>query len=160
VYVVDAGNFRIQKFDGSGNFLLAWGSQGSGPGQFLDAAYIAVDSLGNVYVTDGRNSCVQKFDSSGNFITQWGSQGSGPGQFNMPRGVAVDSSGNVYVTEAINQRVQKFEPVVDPCASQEAALDNFSWGDFPNEQEAEKAYRELAAALIDCRRKYGLPPRG
>src|SRR4051812_19780863 len=34
VYVADAGNNRIQKFDSSGNFLTAWGSSGSGDGQF------------------------------------------------------------------------------------------------------------------------------
>jgi tripartite motif-containing protein 71 len=34
VYVTDPGNFRVQKFDSAGNFKLAWGSQGSGNGQF------------------------------------------------------------------------------------------------------------------------------
>jgi hypothetical protein len=33
------------------NFIRAWGSQGSGPGQFSGLDGIAVDSFGNVYVT-------------------------------------------------------------------------------------------------------------
>ena len=90
------------------SFLLAWGSQGSGPGQFYNPWGVAVDSSGNVYVADYGNDRVEKFTSSGTFVTQWGSVGSGPGQFVVPVGVAVDSSGNVYVADTGNNRVQKF----------------------------------------------------
>ena len=34
LYVVDRGNSRVLKFDPSGKFLLQWGSQGTGDGQF------------------------------------------------------------------------------------------------------------------------------
>ncbi|MBF0339103.1 MAG: hypothetical protein HQL05_14890 [Nitrospirae bacterium] len=34
IYVVDAGNSRIQKFSSSGQFLTKWGSKGSDDGQF------------------------------------------------------------------------------------------------------------------------------
>jgi len=90
------------------NFLLAWGSAGSGNGQFSLPIGVAVDSSGNVYVTDGRNTNVQKFTSTGTYITQWGSAGSGNGQFIGPQGIAVDSSGNVYVADNGNYRVEKF----------------------------------------------------
>jgi DNA-binding beta-propeller fold protein YncE len=36
VYVVDTLNNRIQKFDSNGNFITAWGSNGTGSGQFND----------------------------------------------------------------------------------------------------------------------------
>ena len=52
VYVADAGNDRVQKFDSNGNFLTKWGSQGSDNGQFLWPEGIAVDSSDNVYVAD------------------------------------------------------------------------------------------------------------
>ena len=35
IYVIDGGNHRVQKFDQNGNFLLTWGSQGAGDGQFF-----------------------------------------------------------------------------------------------------------------------------
>ena len=34
VYVADAWNNRIQKFNSSGSFITKWGSQGTGDGQF------------------------------------------------------------------------------------------------------------------------------
>jgi len=90
------------------NFLLAWGSAGSGNSQFSAPQSIAVDSSGNVYVADSNNNRIEKFSSTGNYISQWGTHGSGPGQFSNPMGVTVDSSGNVYVTDPGNDRVEKF----------------------------------------------------
>ena len=55
--------------------LSAWGTKGTGPGQFLHAHGIAVDSEGNVYVSDAEKCNIQKFDSEGKFITMWGMKG-------------------------------------------------------------------------------------
>ncbi|RJQ46348.1 MAG: CSLREA domain-containing protein [Nitrospiraceae bacterium] len=100
-------------------FIGAWGSAGSGNGQFNGPQGIAVDSSGNVYVSQIFDYRIQKFKSDSTYITQWGSQGSGNGQFNGPQGVAVDSSGNVYVVDngPFVSRIQKFAPVrlVDPA---------------------------------------------
>jgi len=65
VYVVDSGNNRVEKFDSSGHFLLAWGTLGAGDDQFNYPTGIAVDALGNVYVTDSGNDRVWRFDSFG-----------------------------------------------------------------------------------------------
>ncbi len=102
IYVSDAGNNRIDEFDGSGNFVRAWGwgviassgasefqvctgtgcasgRSGSGAGEFLsDNAYgVAVDnepgaSSGDVYVVDRGNFRVQVFDSEGKFLRMFG----------------------------------------------------------------------------------------
>jgi len=101
----------MQKFNSNGNFILGWGSVGSGPGQFNRPWSVAVDGSGNVYVGDNDNNRVQKFDSSGGYITQWGTPGSGDGQFSGPGGIAVDASNNVYVSDRGNSRVQKFSQV-------------------------------------------------
>ncbi|MGA2627554.1 MAG: 6-bladed beta-propeller [Candidatus Bathyarchaeia archaeon] len=92
----------------SNTFSFAFGSPGSGNGQFKNPHFITIDSSGNIYLTDSDNARVEKFDRSGNYITQWGSFGSGNGQFNEPTGIAVDSSGNVYVVDSNNHRVEKF----------------------------------------------------
>src|SRR2546422_150294 len=114
VYVVDTANFRIQKFDRSGEFVMAWGSFGNADGQLYFARGIAVDeSDGAVFIVDMGNHRVQKFDTSTNFLPQllakWGTKGQEPGQFWNPWGIAVDRDGFVYVTDTGNHRVQKFD---------------------------------------------------
>jgi sugar lactone lactonase YvrE len=121
VYVTDSSATpRVLKYDSQGEFVLAWGSRGSGEGQFEfipptpDAGpgtgFVAVDGQGNVYVSDGYNFRVQKFDAEGQFLIQFGSQGSGEGQFDEPCAgpIYVDSQGNIYVSTF--PRVQKFDP--------------------------------------------------
>jgi len=61
VFVSDAGNQRIQKFDREGNFITQWGGFGNGDGQFNFPYGIAVDSRGSVFVVDSANTRVQQF---------------------------------------------------------------------------------------------------
>ena len=91
-------------------FLLEWGSAGSGDGQFNAPRGIALDDSGNVYVADSGNNRIQKFDRNGNFLLKWGTAGTENGQFNTPVDVAVDTSGNVFVVDQGNDRIQRFEP--------------------------------------------------
>ena len=114
IYVIDGGNHRVQKFDKDGNFLLTWGSQGNGEGQFLFQASpahygsITVDKDGYVYVTDHHNR-VQKFDSNGTFLMKFGRTGYPDGEFYDLYGVAVDDQGNIYTTDWTKYEVQKFD---------------------------------------------------
>jgi len=101
VFVADAGNNRVQKFDVNGTYLTSWGTGGVCQG-------IGIDSENNVYVADWFNNNVNKYNSDGVFVTSWGSTGNANGQFQNPHGVAVDSLNNVYVTDWSNHRVQKF----------------------------------------------------
>ena len=75
VYLVDKGNYRVQKFDSSGNFIKKWGNRGSSNGEFEWPEDVAIGTDGFVYVVDKDNRRIQKFDSNGNFITKWGSGG-------------------------------------------------------------------------------------
>jgi DNA-binding beta-propeller fold protein YncE len=109
VFVSEADNDRVQKYDSSGAFLTRWGTPGDGPGQFHGPMDIAVDASGNVYVADVNNARVQKFDNSGRYLAQWGSNGTGNGQFAAPVGLAVDVAGAVYVCDENGCRVQKFD---------------------------------------------------
>jgi tripartite motif-containing protein 71 len=89
-------------------FLLKWGTYGSGNGQFHATTDVAVDASGNVYAVDVGNARIQKFSSYGILLAKWGGPGNGDGQFNNPIGVSVDSLGNVYVADTYNYRIQKF----------------------------------------------------
>jgi Thrombospondin type 3 repeat/NHL repeat len=120
VYVADPGNYRVQKFSSTGEFITKWGSRWNGDpysdsiGKFHSGPRgVATDAAGNVFVADGMTSAggeprIQKFTSSGSFITKWGTFGTGDGEFSEPFGVATDAAGNVYVTDSGLDRVQKF----------------------------------------------------
>ncbi|MEZ4640322.1 MAG: hypothetical protein R2856_36085, partial [Caldilineaceae bacterium] len=112
LYITDRD--RIEKFDGEGNSLAAWGSLGSADGQFSEPWAIAVDAAGDVYVSDWGTAAqatqqrVIKFTSDGTFLTQWGVRGDEAGEFDTPYGVALHPSGNVYVADTGNHRIQVF----------------------------------------------------
>ncbi len=53
-------------------FVLKWGSEGTGNGQFQDVQGITVDSAGNVYAGDFKTFQIQKFSDTGTFLLKWG----------------------------------------------------------------------------------------
>ena len=109
IFIVDALNYRIQKFDSTGNFITKWGSEGNANTLFgREIRDIAVDSSGNIFVVDQGNSCIKKFDNNGNFLLKWGSQGTGDGNFQTPYRIAING-GYVYVGDWNGPRIQKFD---------------------------------------------------
>jgi len=61
------GNDRIQKFTSDGQYLLTFGSCGTGPGQFQRASGMAWRD-NRLYVADAINNRIQCFDGNGQFI--------------------------------------------------------------------------------------------
>ncbi len=109
VYMAEFSNHRVQKFSGTGTFILKWGTFGSGNGQFNTADDVAFDTAGNAYVVDKNNDRIQKFSNTGTFLAAWGTAGTGDGQFQKPVGIAIDADDNVYVAEQVGHRIQKFD---------------------------------------------------
>ena len=100
VYVADADNNRIEKFDSKGHWLMAWGKgvngggkfgictvaahcrRGSGGGLGGEMAFpdgLAVGKAGNVYVSDASNDRIQEFDSKGHWLRAFGDDVGGSG---------------------------------------------------------------------------------
>ena len=72
IYVSDGyGNARVVKYDADGQYVLQWGSRGTGPGEFGLPHNLAVDAAGRVYVTDRDNQRVQVFSADGEFLSEW-----------------------------------------------------------------------------------------
>ncbi len=84
IYVSNAGNDRIEKFDNDGKFVTKWGSLAKENGHLDTPHDIAVDEL----VEQG-NFRVQVFSTDGKFITKWGSPGSNDNQFLDPHSIVV-----------------------------------------------------------------------
>ena len=64
-YVLDAGNFRIQKYDSDGQFITTIGREGQGPGEMRSGFTIKGDREGNILVIDPGNNRIQKFSPDG-----------------------------------------------------------------------------------------------
>jgi DNA-binding beta-propeller fold protein YncE len=90
VYVADASNSRIQKFDSSGQFLLSWGKDvtASGPGDTGTGAELCLASRGDV--------------------CKIGVPGGLGGEFLGPWDVEVGPDGKIFVVDAPSNRVQRF----------------------------------------------------
>jgi DNA-binding beta-propeller fold protein YncE len=110
LYVVDAGNARVQKFDRQRQFVLAWGGEGTADGQFLEPVGIAIGDDDRIYVTDTKREDVQIFDTTGRFLGRFGGFGVGEGQFlSVVGGIAFDRAGNVIVADYEGDRLHRFD---------------------------------------------------
>lgn len=126
VYVVDQNNSRVDVFDSTGHFLMAFGfgvvngaketqtcTSVCSRGSFEDLPTgIAVDqSTHDVYVAESGEGRIEKlaFDAlTDKFepLLSFGTRGSGPGQLDGRMPLAVDSSGDVWVGDV--NRIQRF----------------------------------------------------
>ena len=90
--------------------VASFGSVGSGTGQFLYTAGIAVSSTGEIAVSDLNNHRVQFFSAVGQYRREFGNVGTADGELQHPRGIAYDKAGNIVVADHDNSRIQVFNP--------------------------------------------------
>jgi len=74
-------------------FVKAWGTEGSGNGQFISPSEIATDSSGNVYVVDLGNQRIEKFTSDGTYQSQWPCGST----LSIPSGITIDNKDRIIV---------------------------------------------------------------
>ena len=86
-------NARVLKFDKGGTFLKAWGTLGTGRGEFDQPHALAMDSKGRLFVGDRGNNRIQIFDQDGAYLTEWP-------QFSRPSGIAIDRDDTIYVADS------------------------------------------------------------
>lgn len=107
VWVTDTEANHVDEYSSTGKYIVQFGTEGSGNGQFKKPDGIAVDSKGDVWVVDTGNDRIQEFSSTGEYIRKFGAEGAGNGQFKGPEGITVDSSNHVWVSDTGNYRVQE-----------------------------------------------------
>ncbi|MGH2904105.1 MAG: 6-bladed beta-propeller [Solirubrobacteraceae bacterium] len=135
VYVADSGNDRIERFNLEGGEALAWGSYGTGAGQFSYPRGV-VANASEVLVADPDNHRIEKFSPAGLLEGADGSAGSTGDRFDFPYGIALDAAGNVYLADDINHRIVKLSPTLGYLAE---------WGGFGSKPGQLAFPRGLAA---------------
>ena len=111
--VADTGNNRVQvlRLDGSPDF--AFGSFGSGAGNFSSPKFVAVaNGSGIIAVADQGNYRIQMFYPNGTFVREFGRLGSLDGQFGTIAGIAWSPSGDRLAVASSNAigTIQFFYP--------------------------------------------------
>ena len=113
MYVVDGGNFRVQKLDADGKFISTFGSIGRQGGQFSRPKASALDKDGNIYVTDAAFGNFQIFNPEGQLLLAVGTRSAikGPTHSMLPAGIAVDKDGRVYFADQFYQKIDVYRPI-------------------------------------------------
>ena len=68
LYILDAGNYRIQKYDTDGKFLATFGRRGQGPAEFEYPYSIKLDNENNLLVGDFASNSIMVLDQDGREI--------------------------------------------------------------------------------------------
>ena len=110
MYFTD-GNARILRSDDlSGTNAIAYGTQGTGTGQFYGPSGIALDSAGRIYITDTYNDRIVRIDDmNGTNWKSFGSYGTGVGQFAIPQSISIDPAGHIWVLDNGNGRLIRMD---------------------------------------------------
>ena len=105
LFVCEYGsNDRVQKFTRHGKFLLAFGSFGTGEGQFQRPSGIVWHD-GKVFVADAFNNRIQEFTDAGQYVRTLG-----PVALNFPYDLRRTEDGSFYVIEYGAARLTKIDP--------------------------------------------------
>jgi len=96
LYVADSGWNKIFKFDSNGKFLMSFGREGQGPGEFMGQRMsnhlkISFGNDGKLYVNDPGNSRISVFTKEGKFLK---SHKTPPFTYDTP---VVNSRGDIYL---------------------------------------------------------------
>jgi DNA-binding beta-propeller fold protein YncE len=106
LWVADACNHRILRFDLDGKLLSQFGKMGTEPGKLRYPYDIDIDGDGTLLVTEYGNSRLQWFDADGHLLRAWGEPGRRIGQLNAPWGAVFGPDGRTYALDSQNARVQ------------------------------------------------------
>jgi tripartite motif-containing protein 71 len=138
IYFADTDRYTVDMYDADGNYIMEWGSQGSGVNKYLYPSRVAVRSDGQVYVNDTWNNqiVVVNVDPVAKTATEVGTFGAfgtdTPGHTNptckwkQPHGMAwwygpdgTDSIADdrLYVTDTNNKEIDVYgsNPLAGGC---------------------------------------------
>ena len=102
-YVTDAGNGRVIIFDGDGEFLREFQTNGTSRG-------LALNSTDHIFVTNIADHRVLIYHNNGTFLSEFGINVCGESDVSLTDSdIAVDSDDNLYVSNSDNDCIQTYD---------------------------------------------------
>jgi hypothetical protein len=80
VFILDAGNHKVKKYDRDGNYLSSFGEKGIGPGEFIGPTHMDICTNGDIVINDRALRVVNIFDRNGHFVRRINNEGLPPVQ--------------------------------------------------------------------------------
>jgi DNA-binding beta-propeller fold protein YncE len=110
LYVIDAFNYRIQKFNSDLTFAGKFGSQETFGIKLYMPHEMAIDYEGNLILTDRQNHRISVFTNKGELKTRFGEYGEGnnvpAGKYSEPHGIAINKKGEMFICDRYNFSIQ------------------------------------------------------
>ncbi len=106
IYILDAGNNRIIKFNPSLKPIADRGGFGNQPGQFNQPKFITVDNVLSVLISDAGNRRIVRLDAELNFTDQYVMHDDDdPLKYGAPSGVAATKYGAIWIVDRDKNRL-------------------------------------------------------
>lgn len=113
LYVLDAGNFRVQIFNQDLEWQRSFGKLGTSNASFARPRDLAIDVRGSIYISDAAFGNVQIFSPDGVLYMHIGGDLRGrnwPGAYPLIAGIDVDETGRIYVAEQFYRKLEILRP--------------------------------------------------
>jgi DNA-binding beta-propeller fold protein YncE len=122
IYIVDGVNNVIRVLDGEGRWKFAFGTWGTGKGQFKFPLGIDISDNGKVFIADSGNHRVQVFDLKGKFLYMFNvNTDTDEGPSDPVDVLASNIKNYLYVSDNDNHKIKVY--------NQDGTFD-FEWGNF------------------------------
>jgi len=109
IYVLDAGNYRIQIVSDKGRFEDEWGARGEQDGYFDEPVALAINPDSDFLVVVDRGTYrIHKFELDGSHLLSFGEEGARKGRLKNPVDVTVDTLDYMYVLDRDRHMILKF----------------------------------------------------
>jgi tripartite motif-containing protein 71 len=103
IYVSDASNERVQKFDAEGEFLMNWTNS---PCTFFTPGGMAIDGDGNLVVVNASCDTVEKYSPAGEFLSGFNlNTPVGMGQLG---GLAINTLGQILIADEYSNIIRVY----------------------------------------------------
>ncbi len=104
----DPRGVRVTVMNLEEEYFGTFGSFGTGSGQAIWNASIAIDSQQRIFTSDDHLNRIMVRTLEGELLDTWGQSGTGEGQMNGPNGIAFNSNDELLVSDHLSGRIQKF----------------------------------------------------